>query len=127
MSLLKLIQNRCKGVAEPDMSSILAMSSDSPADTSVPPTINEDEPTLTRSLTMPPGQLISKGTTGKGSSKKVLSTTIEFALNKVNEYTLARDHEDIDMSPDLQTETTDEQWTQFIEQFYLASQYVTID
>ena len=104
------------------MSAILAMSSDSPADAHIPATINEEEPTLTRSLTLPPGQLTPKGATGKTAVKKVLASTIEFALNKVNEFTLARDHEDIDLSPESQTETTDEQWTQFIEQFYLASQ-----
>ena len=32
ISFLKLIQNRCKGVIEPDMNSILAMSSDNPND-----------------------------------------------------------------------------------------------
>jgi len=121
MSVLKLVQNRCKGVAEPDMNSILAMSSDSPADARIPATINEEEPMLTRSLTLPPGQLTPKGANGKTTIKKVLASTIEFALNKVNDFTLARDHEDIDISSDAQTETTDEQWTQFIEQFYLAS------
>jgi hypothetical protein len=124
MSFLKLIHNRCKGVIEPDMSSILAMSSDGPNE---PPTTttttSEEEPGLTRSLTVLPGPSLSKAAQGKGSnSKKVPSTAIEFALNKVNDYTLARDHEDIDISADLHAEPTDEQWTQFIDQFYLASQ-----
>ena len=124
MSFLKLIHNRCKGVIEPDMSSILAMSSDGPNEPRAPSTVNEEEPpALTRSLTLPPGQLLSKPGQGKASNaKKVPSTAIEFALNKVNDYTLARDHEDIDISADLHAEPTDEQWTQFIDQFYLASQ-----
>lgn len=105
------------------MSSILAMSSDGPTEPPVPPTSNEEEPALTRSLTVPPGQSLSKPVQGKGSNaKKVPSSAIDFALNKVNDYTLARDHEDIDISADLHAEPTDEQWTQFIEQFYLASQ-----
>lgn len=122
MNLLKLVQNRCKGVAEPDMNSILAMSSDSPGDAHGVSNVQEEEPALTRSLTMLPGQLGGKTTQGKTSSKKVPSSAIEFALKKANEYILSRDHEDIDMALETQVETTDEQWTQFIEQFYLASQ-----
>lgn len=122
---MKLVQNRCKGVAEPDMNSILAMSSDSPTDVRVPSTTNEEETPLTRSLTMLPGQLSTKPVQGKNqTAKKVPSSTIEFALNKVNHYTLSRDHDDIDMVVDTSIEPTDEQWTQFIEQFYLASQFV---
>ena len=123
MSFLKLIQNRCKGVIEPDMNSILAMSSDSPGDPKIPVTTNEEEPQLTRSLTMPPGQLVSKPLNGKISSTKLVPLSfIEFALNKVNYYTLGREHEDIDINENAQTDTSDEQWTQFIEQFYAASQ-----
>ena len=122
-SFLKLIQNRCKGVIEPDMSSILAMSSDNPTDDRVASTTNEEEPTMNRSLTMLPGQLTTKPSQGKlTANKKVPVSAIDFALTKVNNYTLARDHEDIDISLDVQGEPTDEQWTQFIEQFYLASQ-----
>jgi len=108
------------------------MSSDSPGDPKIPLITNEEEPSpppppppppqLTRSLTMPPGQLLSKSVNGKISSKKVPLSSIEFALNKVIDYTLARDHEDIDINPSTQIDSTDEQWTQFIEQFYAASQ-----
>jgi hypothetical protein len=98
------------------------MSSDNPTDPSNPLTNSEEEPQLTRSLTMPPGQLLSKPLNGKTSTKKVPLSFIEFALNKVNDYTLARDHEDIDINLNLQIESSDEQWTQFIEQFYAASQ-----
>jgi len=100
------------------------MSSDSPGDPKIPLITNEEEsPQLTRSLTMPPGQLISKPVNGKNSSTKLVpSSFIEFALNKVTDYTLARDHEDIDINLNTQTDSSDEQWTQFIEQFYAASQ-----
>ncbi|CAF2430806.1 unnamed protein product [Rotaria sp. Silwood2] len=122
ISFLKLIQNRCKGIIEPDMNSILAMSSDDPTDPKSPLTTIEEQPQLTRSLTMPPGQLSSKSFNGKTSlTKKVPLSFIEFALNKVNHYTLSRDHEDIDINANLQLDPSDEQWTQFIEQFYAAS------
>ncbi len=106
------------------MNSILAMSSDSPGDPKIPLTTNEEEsPQLTRSLTMPPGQLISKPLNGKNSSTKLVpSSCIEFALAKVNDFTLSREHEDIDINENPQMDTSDEQWTQFIEQFYAASQ-----
>ncbi len=105
------------------MNSILAMSSDNPNDPKDPLIAVEDEPPLTRSLTMPPGQLSTKSVNGKNSStKKVPLSSIEFALNKVTDFTLARDHEDIDINLTTQVDTSDEQWTQFIEQFYAASQ-----
>ena len=47
------------------MNSILAMSSDNPTDPNNPLTNSEDESQLTRSLTMPPGQLLSKPLNGK--------------------------------------------------------------
>jgi len=108
------------------------MSSDNQADPKNQLIINEEEPSppppppppqLTRSLTMPPGQLLSKSLNGKlSSTKKVPLSSIEFALNKVTDYTLARDHEDIDINLSTQIDSSDEQWTQFIEQFYTASQ-----
>lgn len=104
------------------MNSILAMSSDGPTDIKSPLTTIEEQPQLTRSLTMPPGQLSSKPLNGKSSTKKVPLFFIEFALSKVNHYALSRDHEDIDMSVTEHIEPSDEQWTQFIEQFYAASQ-----
>lgn len=113
------------------MNSILAMSSDNPQDAQNLVIPNEEEsslsppapPQLTRSLTMLPGQLGSKSTNGKNTStKKVPSSFIEFALNKVTDYTLSRDHEDIDLNINAQIDSSDEQWTQFIEQFYAASQ-----
>jgi hypothetical protein len=104
------------------MNSILAMSSDNPTDPKTPLTTSEEEPQLTRSLTMPPGQLLSKPLNGKSSTKKVPLSFIQFALSKVNDYTLARDHEDIDINSNVQIESSDEQWSQFIEQFYAASQ-----
>ncbi|CAF0755371.1 unnamed protein product [Adineta steineri] len=122
ISFLKLIQNRCKGVIEPDMNSILAMSSDGPTDPKNPVIIpNEEEAQLTRSLTMPPGQLLSKPLPGKTATKKVPSSFIEFALKKVIDYTISREHEDIDILPNTTIEPSDEQWTQFIDQFYAAS------
>jgi hypothetical protein len=105
------------------MNSILAMSSDNPADPQTPLTNTEEEPLLTRSLTLPPGQLSSRPLNGKiSSTKKVPLTFIEFALNQANQYTLARDHEDIDINSTIQADPSDEQWTQFIDQFYAASQ-----
>jgi hypothetical protein len=104
------------------MNSILAMSSDNPTDPKNPLTTSEEEPQLTRSLTMPPGQLLSKPLNGKSSTKKVPLSFIQFALSKVNDYTLARDHEDIDINSTIQADPSDEQWTQFIDQFYAASQ-----
>ncbi|UJR37974.1 hypothetical protein I4U23_030656 [Adineta vaga] len=121
VSFLKLIQNRCKGVAEPDMTSILAMSSDGPTDPKIPIPTNEEEGQLTRSVTLPPGQLISKPLNGKNASKLVPLSYIEFALKTVNDYTLSREHEDIDINQTSQVDTTDEQWSHFIEQFYVAS------
>ena len=128
MNFLKLIQNRCKGVAEPDMNSILAMSSDDPTDAQVSPTMNEEEAPLTRSLTILPNQPLPKPNQGKSSSsaKKVPSSAIEFALTRVNNFTLFRQHEDIDTSPDLSGEPNEEQWSQFIDQFYLVSQLVSL-
>jgi tubulin monoglycylase TTLL3/8 len=110
LSFLKLAYNRSRGIIEPDMNSILAMSSDNRTD----PALNSDEePQLMRANTI----------LGKiSSTKKVPSSTIEFALNNVEQFTLARDHEDIDINLNTQEETTDEQWTQFIEQFYAAAQ-----
>lgn len=121
ISFLKLIHNRCKGVIEPDMNSILAMSSDNPND---PAVVHDEEPILTRSLTLPPGQLLPKpANNGKNTStKKVPLSAIEFALNKVTDFVLSREHEDIDINQSAQAESSDEQWTQFIEQFYTASQ-----
>ena len=112
------------------MNSILAMSSDNPNDPNVSLIPSEEDsspppppPQLTRSYTMPPGQLSTKPANGKTASmKKVPLASIEFALAKVTDYVLSRDHEDIDISLEAQSETTDEQWTQFIEQFYAASQ-----
>jgi len=111
------------------------MSSDNQTDPKIPLITNEEDsssppplplpplPQLTRSLTMPPGQLLSKSLNGKiSSTKKVPLSFIEFALNRVTDYTLARDHEDIDISLGAQIDSSDEQWTQFIEQFYAASQ-----
>jgi len=116
------------------MNSILAMSSDNHTDPKTQLITDEEEPSppppppppppqLTRSLTMPPGQLLSKSINGKNTStKKVPLSFIEFALNKATDYTLARDHEDIDINLNAQVDSSDEQWTQFIEQFYAASQ-----
>lgn len=98
------------------------MSSDGPNEPKTPLSTIDEQLPLTRSLTMPPGQLSSKPSNGKISAKKVPELFIEFALNKVNHYTLSREHEDIDMSPDDYIDPTDEQWSQFIEQFYAASQ-----
>jgi hypothetical protein len=121
ISFLKLIHNRCKGVIEPDMNSILAMSSDKPNE---PAVVHDEEPILTRSLTLPPGQLLPKpANNGKNTStKKVPLSAIEFALTKATDFVLSREHEDIDINQSTQAESTDEQWTQFIEQFYAASQ-----
>jgi len=97
------------------MNSILAMSSDNRTD----PLLNSDEdPQLLRTNTTLTGQSLGK----IPSTKKVPSSFLEFALNNVQQFTLARDHEDIDINLNAQKETTDEQWTQFIEQFYAASQ-----
>ena len=105
------------------MNSILAMSSDDPTCSKEALTTVEEQPQLTRSLSMPLSQLPSRSFNGKTSStRKVPSSYIEFALNKVNNYILARDHEDIDMTSDMQTDSSDEQWAQFIEEFYAASQ-----
>ncbi len=117
ISFLKLVQNRCKGVIEPDMNSILAMSSDNRTD---PLENSEVDPQLIRSDTLIASQPSARGKLS--STKKVPSSFLEFALNQVEQFTLARDHEDIDIHLNAQNETTDEQWTQFIEQFYAASQ-----
>ncbi|CAF1010009.1 unnamed protein product [Adineta ricciae] len=62
------------------------------------------------------------------SLQTVPSSFIEFALNKVEQFTAARNHEDIDIKLASQKASTDEQWTQFIEQFYAASHfYAEID
>lgn len=120
ISFLKLIHNRCKGIIEPDMESILAMSSDNQTD----PALNsDDDPQLIRMNTSLLGSASAKPVLGKiPSNKKVAASFIEFALAKVEQFTLARDHEDIDINLNAQNETTDEEWTQFIEQFYAASQ-----
>jgi hypothetical protein len=119
VSFLKLVQNRSKGIVEPDMNSILAMSSDNRID----PSLNPDEDQeLIKTYTITPGQS-PKPVSGRNPlAKKVPSSFIEFALNKVEQFTLACDHEDIDINLNAQHETTDEQWTQFIEQFYAAAQ-----
>ncbi|CAF5165216.1 unnamed protein product, partial [Rotaria magnacalcarata] len=71
---------------------------------------------------LPSTTLSAKPVLGKiPTTKKVPSSYLEFALKKVEQYTLACDHEDIDISLNLQNDTTDEQWAQFIEQFYAAS------
>jgi hypothetical protein len=102
------------------MNSILAMSSDNRPDESL--NLDEDSQ-LIRTNTVLNGSVSTKPILGKiPSTKKVPSSFIEFALNNVEQFTLARDHEDIDLNLTLQNETTDEQWTQFIEQFYAASQ-----
>ena len=104
ISFLKLAQNRCRGILEPDMNSILSMTADNLAESSSSST--EDE------TPAPP----------KTPRKKVPSSCIEFALKKVEQFTLSRDHEDIDLGAEPQSVTTDEQWIQFIDQFYAASQ-----
>jgi hypothetical protein len=105
---------------EPDMYSILAMSSDTRTD----PSLKQDEnQQLMRANTILTEQASAKLSLGKiPSTKKVSSSAIEFALNKVEQFTLSRDHEDIDINLNVQNDTTDEQWTQFMEQFYAASQ-----
>lgn len=102
------------------MHSILAMSSDDRTD----PALNaDDDPQLIRMNTSLLGSTSAKPVLGKiPSNKKVPDSFIEFALTKVEQYNLARDHEDIDIHLNVQNETTDEEWTQFIEQFYAASQ-----
>lgn len=80
--------------------------------TEVSSSTDEEQPIVRSTLPVPP----------KTPRKKVPSTCIEFALKKVEQFTLARDHEDIDPTADAQISTTDEQWTQFIDQFYSASQ-----
>jgi len=111
ISLVKLAQNRCRGINEPDMNSILAMSSDNRKDSAA----NADDDL---------SNLMNSSANGKlPSIKKVPASYLEFALDKIEQFTLARDHEDIDINLSAQNETTDEQWTQFIEQFYAASQY----
>ena len=105
------------------MTSILAMSSDSPTEPKPEvPAPNEDELQLQRSVTLPPGQLTVKSNNGKSPPKIVSSSYIEFALKIVNDYTLSREHEDIDINQATQPDITEEQWTHFIEQFYVASQ-----
>ncbi|CAF1462352.1 unnamed protein product [Adineta steineri] len=62
------------------------------------------------------------------SLQKVPSTFTQFALEKVEQFTLARDHEDIDIKQNSQKDSTEEQWKKFIEQFYAASHsYAEID
>lgn len=96
---------------EPDMNSILAMGADNLPE--MLSTTDDDQ--------LPPIRPYSQ--INKISPKKrVAATNIEFALKKVEGFTLARDHEDIDTAVDPLLETTDEQWTHFIEQFYAASQ-----
>jgi tubulin monoglycylase TTLL3/8 len=120
VSFLKLIQNRCKGVIEPDMNSILAMSSDNRIDPAL--STDEDQQPVT-TYTILSGQASAKPVLGKiSSAKKVPSSFVEFALNKVEQFTLACDHEDIDINLNAQIDSTDEQWTQFFEQFYAAAQ-----
>ena len=103
------------------MNSILAMSSDDRTD-SLLNTTDEDQQ-LVRTYTTMNGSLSTNPVLGKiSSTKKVPSSFVEFALNHVEEFTSARDHEDIDRNLNLETDSTDEQWTQFIEQFYAASQ-----
>ena len=102
---------------EPDMNSILSMGADNL--TEMLSTTTDDD----QSAAVRPSSLVNKVSSGKLSPKKrVSSSYIEFALKKVEGFTLARDHEDIDTPADPQLETTDEQWTQFIDQFYSASQ-----
>jgi hypothetical protein len=101
------------------MNSILAMSSDNRTDPSL--NLNEDQQ-LQRANTILTGQSSAKPVLGKIPPKKVSSSFLEFALNNVEQFTLARDHEDIDINLSAQNDITDDQWTQFIEQFYAASQ-----
>ncbi|CAF3201071.1 unnamed protein product [Rotaria socialis] len=119
ISFLKVVQNRCRGIMEPDMNSILAMSSDDRSN----PSLNPDEDSLLLGMNILPSTTLSpKPVLGKiPTTKKVPSSYLEFALKKVEQYALACDHEDIDISLNLQNDTTDEQWAQFIEQFYAAS------
>jgi hypothetical protein len=103
------------------MTSILAMSSDNRTE----PLANTDEDQqIVRSYSIVNGLTSAKPTVlaKVSSAKKVPSSFVEFALNKVEQFTSARDHEDIDISLKSETDPTDEQWTQFIEQFYAASQ-----
>ncbi|CAF1316316.1 unnamed protein product, partial [Didymodactylos carnosus] len=140
ISFLKLIQNRCKGVAEPDMRSILAMSSDDHGTTTltedscqtVDLTVDEQQSSTSQIKLMTEQAATIISTSGSQSlplSKvikatkitKVPASAIEFAITKVLELALFRDHEDIDKNINNQNDTTDEQWNQFIEYFYAAS------
>ncbi|CAF4045375.1 unnamed protein product, partial [Rotaria sp. Silwood2] len=121
ISFLKLVQNRCRGIIEPDMNSILAMSSDDR--TAIDPSLNSDDDQqllgINATISSPSS---AKPVLGKiPSTKKVPSSFIEFALNNVEQFTLSCNHEDIDINLNSQNDSTDEQWTQFIEQFYAAS------
>ncbi|CAF1150656.1 unnamed protein product [Rotaria sordida] len=120
ISFLKLIQNRCKGILEPDMNSILAISSnDHPMNLSLN---SDDDQQLLGINTIFSIPSSAKPILGKIlSTKKVSSSFIEFALNQVEQFTLSCNHEDIDINLNAQNNITDEQWTQFIEQFYAAS------
>lgn len=105
---------------EPDMNSILAMSSDDRGNSSSNP--NDDQQiSPTNSISLRPSS--AKPVLGKiPSTKKVPSSNVEFALKRVEQFTSACDHEDIDINLNAENEPTEEQWTQFIDQFYAASQ-----
>ena len=94
------------------------MSSD---DCANPSSRSDEDQTILGTNTILPGTSSAKPVLGRiPSTKKIPSSFIEFALNKVEQYVLALDHEDIDINIDLQNDPTDEEWTNFLEQFYAA-------
>ena len=102
ISFLKLIQNRLKGISDPGTES--------------PPLCSimwSD-----RALVM---MNADKSDVGQ-RMPLVPSSFVDFALQKVEQHASACDHDDIDIHLSARDESTDEQWTQFIEQFYAASQ-----
>ncbi|CAF1148026.1 unnamed protein product [Didymodactylos carnosus] len=122
------------------MQSILAMSSDNHAAPvsnedscqAVDLTADEQQPSTSQIKSITEQTTVASVANGSQSSPrskggkptkiiKVPSSAIEFAMTKVLQFVLSRDHDDIDININNRNEATDEQWNQFIENFYAAS------
>ena len=97
-----MIDNRSNGIRESVVTSALSINSDN----------SEDEQSARHS------QNILKTL----EKRKVSSNFVEFALKKVQQYNLSHDHGDIDRKSDPESETNEDQWNEFIEEFYAAAQ-----
>lgn len=71
---------------------------------------------------MDAGQTSNRNSDKVETRRRVSPSQVDFAMKKVQQFFMFHEHEDIDETSSPESQTTDEQWANFIEQFYAASQ-----